>query len=102
MGNLRKSNFGNEQETLPIFVEQAIEECKGITFNYARFSAPNKKAAKNWLLSIIAEKERFELSIPEGITVFETAAFDHSATSPNVLPMVGAAPQPNEVNGRSG
>ena len=31
-----------------------------------------------------AERERFELSIPEGITVFETAAFDHSATSPEV------------------
>jgi hypothetical protein len=25
---------------------------------------------------------RFELTVPEGTTVFETAAFDHSATSP--------------------
>jgi hypothetical protein len=33
----------------------------------------------------IAERGRFELPIPEGITVFETAAFDHSATSPNLL-----------------
>ncbi len=31
----------------------------------------------------VAERERFELSIPlRGITVFETVAFNHSATSP--------------------
>jgi hypothetical protein len=31
----------------------------------------------------MAERERFELSIPlRGITVFETVAFNHSATSP--------------------
>jgi hypothetical protein len=35
----------------------------------------------------VAERERFELSMGQGpITVFETAAFNHSATSPGSRP----------------
>ena len=30
----------------------------------------------------MAERQGFEPWVPEGTTVFETAAFDHSATSP--------------------
>ena len=32
---------------------------------------------------VIAERERFELSVPFGTLVFETSALDHSATSPS-------------------
>lgn len=31
----------------------------------------------------MAERLGFEPRVPEGTTVFETAAFDHSATSPS-------------------
>ncbi len=32
-----------------------------------------------------AEREGFEPPVPRGTTVFKTAAFDHSAISPNAL-----------------
>ncbi len=33
-------------------------------------------------VDLIAEKEGFEPPVPRGTTVFKTAAFDHSAISP--------------------
>src|SRR5579863_4348529 len=47
-----------------------------------------EKAPRNEVLGspdkkiFTAERERFELSIPCGMPVFETGALDHSATSP--------------------
>ena len=34
--------------------------------------------------SFSAEEEGFEPPVPRGTTVFKTAAFDHSATSPKI------------------
>ena len=34
----------------------------------------------------IAEREGFEPPVPRSTTVFKTAAIDHSATSPELLP----------------
>ena len=42
----------------------------------------NKKRSK-----YLAERGRFELPVPEGTTVFETAAFNRSATSPFRSPL---------------
>jgi hypothetical protein len=36
-------------------------------------------------LSLMAEREGFEPPNPRGSTVFKTAAFDHSATSPRLF-----------------
>ena len=33
-------------------------------------------------MDLVAEKEGFEPPVPRGTTVFKTAAFDHSAISP--------------------
>ncbi len=35
----------------------------------------------------IAERQGFEPRVPRGTTVFKTAAIDHSATSPKLIPL---------------
>ena len=43
---------------------------------------PEIKNAPSGILKLIAEKEGFEPPVPEGTTVFKTAALDRSAISP--------------------
>ena len=49
---------------------------------------PNKKPPGGGLLFGMAESEGFEPPDPRGPTVFKTAAFDHSATSPYQLQII--------------
>jgi hypothetical protein len=55
-------------------------ECMNYIFHLSYF--PHERSC-GFHLFPTAERVRFELTVPEGTTVFETAAFDHSATSPN-------------------
>jgi len=50
----------------------------------ARLVSFGNKFPKHQASSQLAERVGFEPTIPGGITVFETVAFDHSATSPNL------------------
>ena len=36
-------------------------------------------------MDFVAEREGFEPPVPRGTTVFKTAAFDHSAISPDAV-----------------
>ena len=47
---------------------------------------PNLDADLTALFSVSAEREGFEPPVPRSTTVFKTAAIDHSATSPELLP----------------
>jgi hypothetical protein len=42
----------------------------------------HKKIHQISLMDLVAEGEGFEPPVPRGTTVFKTAAFDHSAISP--------------------
>ena len=62
-------------------IKEAVIE--GQARPYSRLPGSAPEAGNRLDLSGMAEEGRFELPIPEGITVFETAAFDHSAIPPH-------------------
>ncbi len=64
-------------------MEHPKESFAGVRFSFLESKKSSSHSGKSFFyLGRKTEKVRFELTVPRGTTVFKTAAFGHSATSP--------------------